>query len=43
MDRINKRYGQNTITLGMTPQAGLEFLGTKVAFTRIPDRAEFCE
>jgi DNA polymerase-4 len=43
MDRINKRYGQNTITLGMTPRAGLEFLGTKVAFTRIPDRAEFYE
>ncbi len=43
MDVLNQRYGRNTVLVGLTPQQGKSFSGTKVAFTRIPDREEFRE
>jgi DNA polymerase-4 len=43
IDDLNKRFGRDTVSLGMLPKSARGFSGTKVAFTRIPDRAEFHE
>lgn len=43
LDQINHRYGRDSVTVGMLPSQGRSFTGTKVAFTRIPDKAEFVE
>lgn len=42
MDRINKRYGNTAVQLGLTGK-GERNVGTKIAFARIPDREEFSE
>ena len=43
MDKINHRFGRDSIVVGMTPSQGQSFSGTKIAFTRIPDVDEFLE
>ena len=43
LDRLNGKYGSDTVTLGLLPKVGLEYAGAKVAFTRIPEREEFSE
>lgn len=43
MDGINLKYGRDSIVQGMMPAQGKAFSGTKVAFTRIPDKEEFRE
>lgn len=43
MDKLNHRYGRDTVLVGMLPQQGRTFSGTKIAFTRIPDIQEFLE
>ncbi len=43
LDKINHRFGRDSILLGMLPSQGRSFSGTKIAFTRIPDREEFLE
>lgn len=48
LDALNKRYGRDTVGFGVLsdkPGGGkeLDYLGAKVAFTRIPDLAEFVE
>lgn len=43
MDRLNKKFGKDTVSLGMLPAQGRSFSGTKIAFTRIPDMEEFLE
>lgn len=43
LDTLNHRYGRDTVLLGMMPRDGRSFSGTKIAFTRIPDREEFLE
>jgi DNA polymerase-4 len=43
MDRLNQRFGRDTILLGMTPAQGRTYSGPKVAFTRIPEMQEFSE
>jgi DNA polymerase-4 len=43
MDKLNQKFGKDTVLLGMTPQQGKAFTGTKIAFTRIPDIEEFLE
>jgi len=43
LDRINEKYGAETVRIGMTPQTQAGHVGTKIAFSRIPDRAEFHE
>jgi DNA polymerase-4 len=43
MDRLNHRYGRDTIALGCKPNAVRQFSGVKIAFTRIPDAKEFRE
>jgi hypothetical protein len=41
MDKINHRFGPDSILTGMTPSQGQSFSGSKIAFTRIPDVDEF--
>jgi DNA polymerase-4 len=43
MDRINKRFGADTIQLGISPPTQAGYVGTKISYTRIPDLAEFNE
>ncbi len=43
LDVINRRYGRDTVSMGMLPEQGRSFSGTKIAFTRIPDKNEFLE
>lgn len=43
LDAINHRFGRDAVSLGMLPQQGRSFSGTKIAFTRIPDAEEFRE
>jgi DNA polymerase IV len=43
MDQINSKFGSETLRLGVTPQTQAGFVGTKIAFSRIPDVEEFWE
>lgn len=42
LDRLNARYGRDTVSIGALPGVP-RYTGAKVAFNRIPDRAEFLE
>ncbi|MBJ7448457.1 MAG: type VI secretion protein ImpB [Brevundimonas sp.] len=42
LDALNRRYGKDTVSIG--PKAGLpDYIGAKIAFTRIPDVEDFYE
>ena len=41
MDRLNDKYGAETIRLGVSPKTSAGFVGTKIAFSRVPDLTEF--
>ena len=43
MDGLNKKYGRDTVIMGMPAKKLAHYTGTKVAFTRIPDMEEFYE
>jgi len=43
IDQINQKLGANTVTIGMPPKTRAGFVGTKIAFNRIPTREEFFE
>lgn len=43
MDKINQKFGRDSVVIGFTPDTVRTFSGTKIAFTRIPDREEFKE
>lgn len=43
MDEVNKKHGAETLQLGASPQTSAGYLGTKIAFSRVPDMAEFHE
>lgn len=43
MDLLNEKFGKESVTLGISPQTQAGFVGTKIAFSRIPDIAEFHE
>lgn len=43
MDNLNARFGPNTVHFGNQPTSQAGFMGTKIAFNRIPDPAEFNE
>jgi len=43
MDTINEKYGLDSVVLGTLPETMSHFSGTKIAFTRIPEKAEFHE
>ena len=43
LDGLSRRYGRDTVTYGIQPPIEAEFISTKIAFTRIPEREEFYE
>lgn len=43
MDKLNSRFGRDTVVMGFRPDTSTQFSGTKVAFNRIPDIQEFHE
>lgn len=43
MDQLNKRFGRDTVVFGDIPKKDKTFSGTKIAFSRIPDKQEFYE
>ena len=43
MDKLNKKYGANTCHFGVCPDTLAGYVGTKIAFARIPDQEEFWE
>lgn len=43
MDALNRKFGRDTITLGLMPGQARQFTGTKIAFTRVPKREEYLE
>jgi len=43
LDQINTRFGRNTVTLGPRTRGRADNVGTKIAFGRIPEAAEFNE
>lgn len=40
MDRVHQRFGRKALAVGIEP-AELADLGTKIAFTRVPEASEF--
>ena len=43
IDAINKKHGAETLHLGVSPKTQAGFVGTKIAFSRVPELAEFME
>ena len=43
LDQINQKYGRDSVSFGALPDQIKVFSGTKIAFTRIPDKEEFRE
>ena len=43
IDGLNKKHGKDTVAIGRVPKTKAGFVGTKIAFNRIPDREEFLE
>jgi DNA polymerase-4 len=43
MDGINRKFGAESIQLGVSPRTSAGFVGTKIAFSRVPDIEEFSE
>jgi DNA polymerase-4 len=43
IDRLTRRYGRDAVSFGLRPGAATDDLGTKIAFTRIPEIVEFGE
>lgn len=43
VDQLNKKYGQDTVALGVLPGQIAKYVGAKIAFNRIPELAEFDE
>lgn len=44
MDRLNQKYDKkDTVRIGALPQHKSDFMGAKIAFNRIPQKAEFKE
>jgi DNA polymerase-4 len=43
IDSLNKKYGAETVQIGISPKTKTGYVGTKISFTRIPDLSEFSE
>lgn len=43
MDSLNQKFGMDTIQLGIPPKTMAGYVGTKIAFSRVPDMAEFSD
>lgn len=43
LETLNKKYHQDAVSLGIVPQTLAGHVGTKIAFSRVPDKDEFME
>jgi DNA polymerase-4 len=43
MDYLSRKFGGDKLSFGASPKTMSGFVGTKIAFARIPDYEEFCE
>ncbi|WP_298723517.1 hypothetical protein [uncultured Ferrovibrio sp.] len=43
LDQLNAKFGRDTVAIGQLPAEREGFMGAKIAFNRIPERAEFKE
>lgn len=43
LDKLQKKYNRETVSLGITPKTLAGHVGTKIAFSRVPDIEEFSE
>lgn len=43
LDKLQDKYRREMVSLGVTPKTLAGHVGTKIAFTRVPDREEFRE
>ena len=43
IDRMNARFGRDAVTVGHDARGATRSSGPKIAFTRIPELAEFVE
>jgi DNA polymerase IV len=43
VDKLGARYGRGTVALASQHDLSLQYLGAKIAFTRVPEAAEFHE
>ncbi len=43
VESLNKKYQKDAVSLGMVPQTLAGHVGTKIAFSRVPDREEFTD
>ncbi len=43
LEKINDKYKRETISIGVIPQTLAGHVGTKIAFSRVPDREEFTD
>ncbi len=43
MERLNKKYEKETVSVGLPPKTLAGHVGTKIAFSRVPDMEEFAE
>jgi len=41
MDRLNQRYGSETVAIGPAPKGLSRYMGAKIAFNRVPEREDF--
>ena len=41
IDSLRNKYKKDMVSIGPTPQTKTDYLGTKIAFSRIPDQKEF--
>lgn len=41
LDHLQKKYKKETVTLGVPPKTQAGYVGTKIAFNRVPDQEEF--
>lgn len=43
MDQINEKFGSESLQLGVSPRTQAGYMGTKIAFSRVPELDEFSE
>ena len=43
VDKLSRKFGKNTVSLASQRDLSLQYLGAKIAFTRVPDMEEFKE
>jgi DNA polymerase-4 len=41
LDRLNQRYGSETVAIGPKPEGLSRYMGAKIAFNRVPARGDF--